>query len=150
MLTAELARTAVAEPVVTHPELFRADMWVSRADQVQDDLAQIQRQLVEQLHRLTQTEDLAELGVTVRSANGMVVATILMGRVVRIAVDAAWAQRVASSEVIDKVNECLAAVNAQLDEGSDAMGGIGDAMSRLREIGRELSETRRSADGHVR
>ena len=39
MLTAELARIAVIEPVVSHPDLFRGAMWTSRAAQVQSDAA---------------------------------------------------------------------------------------------------------------
>jgi hypothetical protein len=37
MLTAELVRIAVIEPVVSHPDLFRGPMWASRAAQVQND-----------------------------------------------------------------------------------------------------------------
>jgi hypothetical protein len=78
-------------------------------------------------------------------------ATVLMGRVVRISVDAAWVQRVASSEVVDKVTECLVAANATIDAGqTQAMSGVGSALSRLQAIGRELSETRRSDNGHIR
>ena len=150
MLTAELARIAVIEPVVSHPDLWRGPMWTSRAAQVQSDLAEIQGELVAQLHRLTEAQDLDELGVTVRSGNGMVGATLLMGRVVRIDVDPAWAQRIAVSEVVDRVTECLEKANAVLDSGEpEAMGGVGNAMSRLQAIGRELGETGSAANGHV-
>jgi DNA-binding protein YbaB len=150
MLTAELARIAVIEPVVSHPDLWRGPMWASRAAQVQSDLAEIQGELVAQLHRLTEAQDLDELGVTVRSGNGMVGATLLMGRVVRIDVDPAWAQRIAVSEVVDRVTECLEKANAMVDSGQpEAMGGLGSTMSRLQAIGRELGETGSAANGHV-
>lgn len=85
-----------------------------------------------------------------RSANGMVGATILMGRVVRIDVDPVWAQRIAGSEVVDGVTECLEKANAVLDSGQpEAMGGVGNAMSRLQAIGRELGETGGAGYGHV-
>ena len=46
MLTAELARLTVTDPVVVHPDLWRGTMWASRAAQVQNDLAEIQGELV--------------------------------------------------------------------------------------------------------
>ena len=150
MVTAELARLTVTDPVVVHPDLWRGTMWASRAAQVQNDLAEIQGEIVAHLRRLTEAQGLDELGVTVRSANGMVGATILMGRVVRIDVDPEWAQRIAGSEVVDRVTECLEKANAVLDSGQpEAMGGVGNAMSRLQAIGRELGETGSAANGHV-
>jgi hypothetical protein len=81
----------------------------------------------------------------------MVSATVLMGRVVRIEVDPGWAQRIAGSEVVQRVTECLEKANAMLDsDQSFAAGGLGSAISRLQAIADELSETGENAHGHVR
>jgi hypothetical protein len=52
--------------------------------------------------------------------------------------------------VVDGVTECLEKANAVLDSGQpEAMGGVGNAMSRLQAIGRELGETGGAGYGHV-
>ena len=151
MLTAELARMAVDQPMAAHPRLYDSPMSASRAAEVQSNLAVIQEDLVKQLHSLTAAADAAELGTAVRSDNGMESATVLMGRVVRIEVDPGWAQRIASSEVVQRVTECLEKANAMLDsDQSFAAGGLGSAISRLQAIADELSETGENAHGHVR
>ncbi len=136
-LTAELASLPSRPPAVA---AGRYHMSAGRTAEVQTQLLFIQRSLAAELERIIADPNPQELGERVRSENGRVSATVLLGRVVRMEVDSAWVRRVAVSEVVDRIDECLAKAYEAIDSGIGTAEQTSAAIEHFNRIGLELNE----------